>query len=278
MPRSASKIELAGRPSEGTLKAAVVLRSVGMTYESMSGSIDALTDVSFTIDRGQFVSLIGPSGCGKSTILKIIAGLLPHRNGDVLAFGNPTTAGQREVGLMFQAPVLLPWRSVSQNVVLPFEIFGEPVDEGIKAKASHLLELVGLSGFDEKHPWELSGGMKQRVALARLLITEPSLLLLDEPLAALDELTRERLVFELAQICSRLDATALYVTHNITEALILSDRILVMSDHPGTILDDVSIKLERPRGIEVLDSDECVEAGRKVREILLGTNGSSGSG
>jgi NitT/TauT family transport system ATP-binding protein len=247
---------------------AVSLNGVRKTYESLTGSVDAISQVSFEIADGEFVSLIGASGCGKSTVLKVIAGLINHQVGDVSVLGEPARAGRREVGLMFQAPVLLPWRTVRQNIVLPFEIFGEPVDETTQNRATELLNLVGLSGFGDKHPWELSGGMRQRAALARLLITQPSVFLMDEPLAALDELTRERLVFELAELCERLHATALYVTHNIAEALILSDRVLVMSHHPGTILADVPVTLPRPRTIEIVSSVEFMEIGQEIRRIL----------
>jgi len=252
---------------------AVTLVGVEKIYESLSGSVTALQDVSFEISNGEFVSLIGASGCGKSTVLKVIAGLISHQAGEVRVFGRPARAGLREVGLMFQSPVLLPWRTVRENVVLPFEIFRQPIDDSINDRASELLELVGLAGFDEKHPWELSGGMRQRAALARLLITNPSLLLMDEPLAALDELTRERLIFELASLCEQLAATAVYVTHNIAEALILSDRVIVMSSRPGTVAEDITVSLPRPRDSDVVDSVEFARLGRRIRDALTTSDG-----
>lgn len=254
--------------AEHRLDEAVTLVGVEKTYESLSGAVTALEDVSFHVSNGEFVSLIGASGCGKSTVLKVIAGLIPHQAGEVWVLGRPARAGQREVGLMFQSPVLLPWRTVRENVVLPFEIFREPIDDKVNHRASELLELVGLSGFDEKHPWELSGGMRQRAALARLLITSPSLLLMDEPLAALDELTRERLIFELASLCEQVAATAVYVTHNIAEALILSDRVIVMSSQPGTVAEDIPVSLPRPRDSDVVDSVEFARLGRRIRDAL----------
>jgi len=258
--------QLATTPDE--LGSAVLLNGVGKTYESLSGSVDAITGVSFDIADGEFVSLIGASGCGKSTVLKVIAGLIDHQIGDVTVLGEPARPGRREVGLMFQAPVLLPWRTVRQNMVLPFEIFGEPVDDTIRNRAAELLNMVGLSGFGDKHPWELSGGMRQRAALARLLVTQPSVFLMDEPLAALDELTRERLVFELAELCERMKQTVLYVTHNIAEAVILSDRVLVMSHHPGRVLAAVPVTLPRPRTVELVSSVEFAEIGQEIRRVL----------
>jgi NitT/TauT family transport system ATP-binding protein len=254
----------------------VTLVGVRKTYESKTGAVDAVSDVSFEVQPGEFVSLIGPSGCGKSTILKIIAGLIGHDHGAVTVHGEVARPGRREVGLMFQAPVLLPWRNIRQNILLPFEIFGEPIDDVIDGRSAQLLEMVGLAGFGDKHPWELSGGMRQRAALARLLITQPTVLLMDEPLAALDELTRERLVFELSGLCERIGATALYVTHNIAEAVILSDRVLVMSHHPGTVLASVDVPLTRPRRVELVGSVKFAEIGQEIRQILATADAGTG--
>jgi NitT/TauT family transport system ATP-binding protein len=254
----------------------VSLVEVRKTYESMTGAVDAVSDVSFDVRAGEFVSLIGPSGCGKSTILKIIAGLIGQDHGAVTVHGEVARPGRREVGLMFQAPVLLPWRNIRQNILLPFEIFGEPIDDAIDGRSAQLLEMVGLAGFGDKHPWELSGGMRQRAALARLLITQPTVLLMDEPLAALDELTRERLVFELSGLCERIGATALYVTHNIAEAVILSDRVLVMSHHPGTILASVDVPLTRPRRVELVGSVKFAEIGQEIRQVLATADAGTG--
>jgi NitT/TauT family transport system ATP-binding protein len=251
---------------------AIEITRLGKTYKTRHGLVEALRSATFSVRRGEFVSLVGPSGCGKSTLLHIVAGLLEGDGGDVQMAGIPAKAGRRDVGIMLQRPVLLPWRSVLGNVMVPMEVFKlgrRGADrEKAKARARELLELVGLEGFEEKHPWELSGGMQQRASLARLLVFEPEILLMDEPFAALDEFTRERLNSELARLHESLGRTVLYVTHNIQEAVFLSDRVVVMKPRPGEILDIVDIPLERPRRIEMIAEAETAELVNRIRRKL----------
>ena len=239
------------------------------TYDTRDGTVDAVRGATFEVKDGEFVSLVGPSGCGKSTILQICAGLVSPTQGQVEVGGLPARPGRREVGIMFQAPVLLPWRSVCDNVLLPTEVFR--MDKvPAKERALELLDLVGLQGFEEKHPWELSGGMQQRASLARVLVADPDILLMDEPFSALDEFTRERLNLELAKIHESLGRTVLYVTHNIEEAVFLSDRVVVMKPHPGEILEIVDTGLPRPRKLEVLQEPRTIELVIDIRQMLFG--------
>ena len=226
-----------------------------------------MRDVSFDVRAGEFISLVGPSGCGKSTILKMVAGLIPYEGGSIEVSGSPPRAGRREIGIMLQSPVLFPWRTVMNNVLLPIQVFRMDAAEG-RRRAQEILDLVGLSGFEQKHPWELSGGMQQRVNLCRLLVFEPAVLLMDEPFAALDEFTRERLNNELASLHEQLHRSVLYVTHNIPEAVFLSDRIVVMGTQPGRVLGIIEVDLPRPRSIEILDSEPVVELVRGVRHMF----------
>ena len=255
--------------SLGSAASAVRAESVGKTYSTRTGTVEALRDVSVAVERGEFVSLVGASGCGKSTMLKIVAGLVPFETGAVEVLGRPASAGRREVGLMMQSAVLLPWRTVLANVLLPIEVHGE---DGKRAtsRAREILDMTGLRGFEDKYPWELSGGMQQRVSLSRLLVMEPELLLMDEPFAALDEFTRERLNLEIAGIHERIGSSTLYVTHNIPEAVFLSDRVVVMTSRPGRILDVVTVPLPRPRSAAMLVSHEVTSVVQEIR-TLLGT-------
>jgi NitT/TauT family transport system ATP-binding protein len=240
---------------------------LGKVYETRRGVVEAVRNATFTVDEGEFIALVGPSGCGKSTILHIVAGLLQKTGGTVSIGGSPAKAGRRDVGIMLQRPVLLPWRSVLQNVLVPAEIFG--LDEKVAHdRAMELLAMVGLEGFEDKHPWELSGGMQQRASLARLLVFEPQILLMDEPFAALDEFNRERLNSELARLHESLGRTMLYVTHNIQEAVFLADRVVVMKPRPGEILDIVDIDLPRPRRIEMIAEREMTDLVAGIRMKL----------
>lgn len=246
----------------------IAVENLSKTYETRGGSVEAVRESSFDVKDGEFVALVGPSGCGKSTILQICAGLIPYDGGSVVVGGIEAQPGRREVGIMFQAPVLLPWRTVTENVLLPTEVFGIGKKEALK-RARELLELVGLEGFADKYPWELSGGMQQRASLARVLVYDPDILLMDEPFAALDEFTRERLNLELARIHESLGRTVLYVTHNIQEAVFLSDRIVVMKPHPGEVLDIIATGLPRPRQFEVLEEPRSVDLVIKIRRMLF---------
>jgi len=247
--------------------AVLEVRNLSKVYAR--NDVHALDGIDLTIFEGQFASIIGPSGCGKSTLLKIMAGLIPASRGQVLLNGSPVQGPRPDIGMMFQQATLLPWRTSLENVLLPIEI-----REGAKAAAAHrelageLLSTVGLSGFEKSYPGELSGGMAQRVAICRMLVIEPSILLLDEPFGALDELTRERMNEELQRICSERNATAFMVTHSIPEAVFLGDILFVMSSRPGRIADVVEIDLPRPRDFAVTTRPRFGEIVQHVREQL----------
>jgi NitT/TauT family transport system ATP-binding protein len=256
-------------PAGPAERRSIFVRGLDKIYETRDGTVEAVRNASFDVEEGEFVALVGPSGCGKSTILQICAGLVPPTRGTVEVGGVEAQPGRRDVGIMFQAPVLLPWRSVLSNVLLPTEIYKMDRD-GARGRAGELLNLVGLSGFEDKHPWELSGGMQQRASLARVLVSDPDILLMDEPFSALDEFTRERLNLELARIHESLGRTVLYVTHNIEESVFLSDRVVVMKPHPGEILEIVETGLRRPRRLEVLQEPATVDLVIRIRQMLVG--------
>jgi NitT/TauT family transport system ATP-binding protein len=225
--------------------------SVDDAVKQFEGGVLAVDHVSFETTPGEFVSIVGPSGCGKSTLLRLIAGLIPLSSGGIAVNGLEVTEPRQDVALMFQRPTLLPWRTALQNALLPPKLGGK-LDEAAERQAYELLDLVGLGGFEHTYPRHLSGGMQQRVALARLLMVGVDVLLLDEPFAAVDQLTRERLNFELLRVHERMSATALLVTHNITEAILLADRVIVMTPRPGRIADVIEVPFERPRAQEMI--------------------------
>ncbi|WP_245177277.1 ABC transporter ATP-binding protein [Geodermatophilus sp. DF01_2] len=247
----------------------VSIRGVSKRFATTGDDVVALTDVDLAVAPGEFVCLIGPSGCGKSTLLNLVGGLLPPTAGRVEIGGRPVTGPPSEVGMMFQKPVLLEWRTVRENVLLPVEARnGRKGAKAARGRADELLGRVGLGEFEERYPNELSGGMQQRAAICRMLIGDPDVLLLDEPFGALDELTRERLNLELAKIVSGTDKAALLVTHNIIEGVFLSDRVVVMSARPGRIVDVVDVPLPRPRCLEVVTTPEFTALVARVRELL----------
>lgn len=227
------------------------LSNVGKTYAR--NAVKALEGVSLTLTKGSFSAVIGSSGCGKSTLLKIMSGLIPPSTGRVVLQGRPVTGTRRDIGMMFQQATLFPWRTTLENIVLPIEIRdGKGAARAARDKARALLDLVGLKGFENTYPGELSGGMAQRASICRMLITEPAVLLLDEPFSALDELTRDFMNMELQRICASRDATAFLVTHSIPEAVILSDVVYVMKPRPGRIAEVVAIDLPRPRTLDMM--------------------------
>jgi NitT/TauT family transport system ATP-binding protein len=240
--------------------ASIRLDRVGMIYATSSGPVEALREVSLAVANGEFLSVVGPSGCGKSTLLRIIAGLRSATSGAVSVDGTAVAAPVARVGMVFQAPVLLKWRTIIDNVLLPAELAGLPV-ERYRQRARDLLELVGLGEFAGKRPSELSGGMQQRASICRALLLDPPLLLMDEPFGALDAMTRDELNFELLRIWGEGPAagpgrkTIVFVTHSIEEAIILSDRVVVMSARPGTIVTARAIDLPRPRSVETRASE-----------------------
>lgn len=249
-------------PSEGE---AVVARSVVKRFEN---GVIAVEDFDLRIRSGEFISIVGPSGCGKSTFLRLVAGLAPVTSGSVVLNGSEVKEPRQDVGMMFQKPTLLPWKTALENVVLPKVLAGEGKRADFDGRGRELLALVGLDGFEHAYPAHLSGGMQQRVALARLLIMGVDILLLDEPFAAVDELTRERLNMEFLQIHARIGATVILVTHSIGEAVFLADRVIVMSPRPGRIADTYEVGLPRPRTLEHMRSSEFQEVTYQVRKVL----------
>ena len=242
------------------------------TYSSRSGPVIALENIDLAIKLNEFVALVGPSGCGKSTLLKLIGGLIRPSRGTLLYDGAKLRAPSRDVGIVFQEAVLLQWRTVLDNVLLPAEILHLERKES-RARAMHLLEMVGLAGFEGRYPRELSGGMQQRASICRALIHNPSVLLMDEPFAALDAMTREELGFELLKIWEADKKTVIFVTHNISEAILLSDRVVAMSPRPGRIAKIVDVDLDRPRTIEMEFTDKFKTYSDQIRSVIYHDNG-----
>ncbi|MCE2907733.1 ABC transporter ATP-binding protein [Silanimonas sp.] len=237
---------------------------VSLVYPTSRGPLTALQQLSFGVAPGEFVSVLGPSGCGKSTLLKLVTGLLRPAEGRLALAGRTIDGPRADVGIVFQQPTLLPWKRVIDNVLVPIRARGGSVAEH-HDKAMSLLELVGLSAFARHYPQELSGGMQQRVGIARALLAEPNLLLMDEPFAALDAMTRESMMDELLHIWQRSGKTVLFITHSIPEAVYLSDRVLVMSPRPGRIVDSVRIDLPRPRSVETMAAARFGELCNELR-------------
>jgi len=243
------------------------LDRVGMTYAASAGPVEALRDISVQVERGEFVALVGPSGCGKSTLLRIVAGLRPSTTGTIEVADTPVRGPIAHVGMVFQAPVLLRWRSILDNVLLPAELSGRD-PRRYRERAESLLALVGLADFAHRRPRELSGGMQQRVSLCRALVLDPPLLLMDEPFGALDAMTRDEMNLELLRVWGETTTaerkTIVFVTHSIPEAVLLADRVVVMTPRPGRIAAEFPVPLPRPRGIA---SRGAAEFGRLNVEI-----------
>ncbi len=246
---------------------AISVRSLSKLYSTRDGGVAALERISFSLDEGEFVAVVGPSGCGKSTLLKILAGLLAPSGGSASLRGTPIAGPRRDIGVVFQAPVLFPWRTVLDNVLLPIDVQGLGRDRHLAA-ARDLLALVGLQEFERRYPWELSGGMQQRVAITRALVHDPAMLLMDEPFGALDAMTREHMNLELQRIWLERKKTVFFITHSIPEAVFLADRVLVMTPRPGRIVDDLRIELARPRSLEVMTSAEFGRYTRHIRGLF----------
>lgn len=244
----------------------IELKQVDQTFVSSDGSpVTALQAVDLGLHRHEFVSIIGPSGCGKSTILRLIAGLLRPSGGRVEIFGMPVTEPRDEIGMVFQKPTLLPWLNVLDNVTFPMRHKYGRVDARDAARAKELLQMTGLADFAAKRPAELSGGMQQRVAIARSLLHDPDILLMDEPFSALDALTRDEMSFELLRIWGERPKTVVFVTHSIQEALLLSDRIVVMSARPGRVAEIIEVPLPRPRHLATLSDPLFTELANDIR-------------
>jgi NitT/TauT family transport system ATP-binding protein len=243
---------------------------ISKRFVSKAGGLDALTHVSFDIQQNEFVSLIGPSGCGKTTILKLIGDIMPASAGQIRINGrSPAEARRnRSFGFVFQDAVLLPWRTVEENVRLFHEVIGDSRKPATTQRVQQLINLVGLSGFERHYPYQLSGGMQQRVSIARALTFDPQILLMDEPFGALDLITRDKMGFELLRIWETTKKTVLLVTHSITEAVFLSDRVVVFSPRPGRVLRIVDVTLPRPRPPELRDEPVFHELVRELRGLL----------
>ncbi|MFH1123967.1 MAG: ABC transporter ATP-binding protein [Pseudomonadota bacterium] len=246
----------------------ILIRDLRKEYRTRSAEkVLALEDVNLSISENEFVTVVGRSGCGKSTLLKLIAGILPASRGEISINGIPVSEPRKDVGMVFQSPVLLPWRNVIENILFPIEIMKLPAGE-YQAKARSLLDLVGLSGFENKVPRELSGGMQQRVSICRSLIHDPNILLMDEPFGALDAMTRDELGLELTRIWQQEKKTVLFVTHSIPEAVFLGDRVIVMSPRPGRVVKVVPIHLTRPRSIDMEFTEEFKNYVLEIRESI----------
>ncbi|MBW7885293.1 MAG: ABC transporter ATP-binding protein [Caldilineaceae bacterium] len=248
--------------------ALLVVDSINKTFGEGPRPLQALQPVSFSLERGEFLCLVGPSGSGKSTLLRIIGGLVAPDGGKMWFAGEPHDRPRAEIGFVFQKTNLMPWRTVLQNVLLPLEIQQRNVTKQDRERARALLDLMGLKGFEHAYPRQLSGGMNQRVVLARTLIHNPQLLLMDEPFGALDALTRERLNMELLRLHAAQEMTILMVTHSITEAVLLADRVLVLSERPGRIVAQVAIDLPRPRDLAMTSTEAFGRLAMQVRTFI----------
>jgi len=247
----------------------VEVKDVCLDFHTKAGVVSALSNVDLCIQAGEFISFIGPSGCGKTTLMRVLADLETPSSGSVLVNGmSPAEARQkRAYGYVFQAPALLPWRTVQDNVLLPLEIMGCGKEES-QQLASKYLELVNLSGFEANYPWQLSGGMQQRVSIARALSVEPQLLFMDEPFGALDEITRDHLNDQLLRLWEKTQKTVVFVTHSIPEAVFLSSRIVVMSPRPGRIIDIIDCNLPADRSLDIRETPEFLAIAQRVRAGL----------
>jgi len=266
---SMSNKDPAALPESSTKRLVVDASNISLSFETADGKVDALSNVSLQIADGEFVSFIGPSGCGKTTMLRVIADLQQPTSGNLLV--NGMTAEQarlaRSYGYVFQAPALFPWRTIEKNLKLPLEIMGFSETEQ-QQRAEKYLALVNLNGFERKYPWQLSGGMQQRVSIARALSFDPDLLLMDEPFGALDEIVRDHLNQQLLHLWGTTEKTVLFVTHSIPEAVFLSSKIVVMSPRPGRIIDIIECNFPRDRTLEIRETPEFLKIAHRVREGL----------
>jgi len=239
-----------------------------------AAAVEAVSTVIFTVPRGQFVAILGPSGCGKSTLLMMVGGLEAVSSGRIVVDGNPMTGPRTSIGVMFQDPTLLPWKSALDNVLFPVRVLKRSIEDHREA-ANNLLQQVGLSGFEHKRPHELSGGMRQRVAICRTLVYDPDVLLMDEPFSALDAISRDEMNELLLDLWQQFTKTALFVTHSIREAVMLADRVLVMTRRPATIVEDLTVPFARPRTMALGENREFNEICRHLRERIEDGHGRS---
>ncbi|MEU5548601.1 MULTISPECIES: ABC transporter ATP-binding protein [unclassified Micromonospora] len=245
------------------------LSEVSRTFDGRSGRVEALRGINLDVADGEFVAILGRSGCGKSTLLRLIAGLIPVTSGEITVGGETVTKPRRDIAMLFQRPALLPWRTVLDNVLLPVEIFGWKRAD-YRDRARQLLDVAGLAGFEKRLPHELSGGMQQRVSLCRSLIGDPRVMLMDEPFSALDALTREELSGELQRVHMRSRATVVFVTHSIDEAVLLADRVIVLSPRPGRVRKIVDVAIPRPRTLgRHAHLAEVAQVSADLHELLM---------
>ena len=256
-------------------QAALNIQDASKTFSARGGTLQALQNINMMVDEGEFVSIVGPSGCGKSTLLWAIAGLHALTSGSIQLFGKEVTGPRREVGLIFQEANLLPWRTLRKNVYFPFEIMGETPDD---SRINELIGITGLKGFENHYPRELSGGMQQRVSIVRALAYNPEILLLDEPFAALDAFTRDEMNLTLLEIWDRTHKTIVFVTHQIPEAVFLSDRILVLKPRPGRNSREFHVDLPRPRELSLTTEACFYDIVREIKQTIYDDAKSATSG
>jgi NitT/TauT family transport system ATP-binding protein len=249
---------------ESGQRAVIEIDGITKTYQTSEGDVLSLRPVDIVIENGEFVVIVGPSGCGKTTLLKMIAGLLRPSSGEIRVDGRAVTRPYRDVGIVFQSPLLLPWRRVIDNVMMPVEVKGLS-RVTYRRRALDLIKMVGLGGFERHYPWQLSGGMQQRVSICRSLVHDPKIVLMDEPFGALDAMTRERMNVELQRIQLETRKTVLLITHSIPEAVFLGDRVLVMTPRPGAIAAIYQIPLVRPRSLDVMADPTFVDLTHRIR-------------
>jgi NitT/TauT family transport system ATP-binding protein len=251
-------------PGAATRPALIRVRGVAKSYAAADGVVESLKPLDFELHEGEFLSVVGPSGCGKSTLLKLIAGLLPATHGTIEIAGTRVDGPAESIGIVFQSHVLLAWRTVLRNIMLQIEVRKLPHDQGL-AHARELIAMVGLSGFEHKFPWQLSGGMQQRASICRALVHDPAILLMDEPFGALDAMTREKMNLELQRIWAAAKKTVLLITHSIPESIFLSDRVMVMTERPGSIAAIYDVDLPRPRTLAMMGSPEFSHLAQAIR-------------
>jgi NitT/TauT family transport system ATP-binding protein len=246
-------------------RALIQVEGLAKLYPSRAGAVQALQDINFSVADGEFVTIVGPSGSGKSTLLKLLAGILPKSEGRIQLNGTPIEGPRKDIGMVFQQPVLLPWRTVLRNALLPVHIQRLAGPEHA-LRARELLCQVGLEDFIDRYPYELSGGMQQRVGIVRALVHDPAILLMDEPFGALDAMTREHMNLELLKLWAERRKTVLFVTHSIPEAVFLADRVLVLTRRPGRIVEIIPIRLPRPRDLDMMTAPEFGVITRRIRD------------
>jgi NitT/TauT family transport system ATP-binding protein len=248
----------------------IQIRDVSKIYRTKrGGEVVALENITLDMADGEFITVVGPSGCGKSTLLNMLAGLLPASTGHILLRGTPVKGPRKDVGVVFQAPVLLPWHTVLQNTMLPVRVQGLNRAK-YTDRAKSLIAMAGLSEFEDKYPFELSGGMQQRASIVRALVHDPAILLMDEPFGALDAMTREQMNVELLRIWNESKKTVVFITHSIPEAVFLADRCVVLCPRPGRLVDVVEVKVPRPRDLSVMNTPEFGEYVLRIRGAFMG--------